>query len=146
MFLWFELFPLVVQFYWVDGLFFLLTLNLEVLHILKLCLIFVGPTLCQFSKYKKMLLYCTFIFSIKPKIILIPQARNSTTESADINVDQPKILVSLPKSFQLVLRNCNGVFQNNPTDNFLASRSSQRPLQVKKTINIVSSSRHSFRS
>ena len=61
------------------------------------------------------------------------------------DVGQPKILVSLPESFQLILRNWNGVFQNNPTDNFIASRSSQRPLQVEKMINMVSSSRNSFR-
>ena len=54
-------------------------LTSEVLHILKLCLIFVGPTLCQFSKYKKKCFWYIHFF-YKTKLNLIPQARNSTTE------------------------------------------------------------------
>ena len=49
-----------------------------ILYFLKLCLIFVGPTLCQFTKYSNFLE--AHIHLVKVKLILYPQVRKSMTQ------------------------------------------------------------------
>ena len=76
------------------------------LHILKLCLIVVGPTLYQFSKCKKCFCYIHFFY--KTKLILIPQAKKSTTELILVQMTYqkyrpPPILVRRCALWQMVL-------------------------------------------